>query len=647
MKNIYINQFHTSTDRNLLPLSPGLLAAYAKQDGAIASRIRVDILIRRENPATTVARMRDPFVAGYSCYVRNLRHSLEVARLAKLAHPSVLNVVGGPSVPRRPESLAAFFRDHAFIDIAVQGEGEITFSEIIRARLDGTGYDGILGLAFRDPTAENGYVQTLARPRIKALDTLPSPYLDGTFDQLLEGNRDEVTGIIWESNRGCPFSCAFCDWGQAIQSKVNSFSAERLERELQWIADQGISYIYAADANFGIKKRDLGLVEFMAELRARTGFPGHFMINWLKNSHERVIDIVEILNNARIGCQVTLSMQSFDEATLQSIKRSNIHIDTFRDLKAEYNRRGIATYSELLLGLPGETYQSFVDGVLQVVSPYPLDHFNIYLTRILENAELSEPHFRETYALETRWCPVGMARRTNTNVTIPELEEIIVGTSTMPVSDWRRAVSFGYFLNALHNQHLFRFTLRYLVDVLGVSIQHYIEFLLDIAGEEYPAVHRVTQNIQRFQDSILANGSSVLPVDGCGDRDWEPHEASYLIAIMAGERFFEELGALTILYLNQNEIAFDDEVVAEILFFQACLVPSPRETDTRYVQFSHDIVKAAAAEKFQKPESRAVSFGFTPPEFLRADDDVGTHALKQLSLAGPAAQRICAVSEFV
>jgi hypothetical protein len=529
---IYFNQFNTSTDRNLLPLAAGLICSFAKRE---LPDCDIEIKILRERPDKTALEYEAPDFLAFSCYIWNIRHSLEVARLAKQRFPQAIVVVGGPSIPRKPEALARFFAKYHFVDIACHGEGEETFAEILKCNGD---YEGVKGISYRHG---NSFKKTESRDRIKDLDALPSPYLDGTFDTLLAKHKKTITGTIWETNRGCPFSCTFCDWGQATQSKVNIYGMDRLRKEIDWIAANNIFYVYAADANFGIKKRDIEIANYMANKRRRVGSPGYFMINWMKNSHVRTIEIADILRDADIGCQVTLSMQSFDEVTLEAIKRGNIDLDTFRSLKTEYNKRGIATYSELLLGLPGETYESFCAGVTRALSTFPLDHFNIYLCRTLENAEMSEPDYRLIHGIETRWCEVAMARRTNDNVTVNEEEEIIVATKSMSVADWRRAFLFGYMVNFLSNHRIAHLIINHLRIDFSLSVRDCIEYLINNATGP---LRDVIITLNGFSDSILANQYSVMQVDGFGDRYWEPHEAAYLVASRNPANFYEEMESL-------------------------------------------------------------------------------------------------------
>ena len=72
---------------------------------------------------------------------------------------------------------------------------------------------------------------------------------------LIKKNPQERWLASWETNRGCPFSCAYCDWGSATGSKqMGVFPQERLKEEMEWFSHHSIEYIFCCDANFGMFK---------------------------------------------------------------------------------------------------------------------------------------------------------------------------------------------------------------------------------------------------------------------------------------------------------------------------------------------------------------------------------------------------------
>jgi hypothetical protein len=120
-----------------------------------------------------------------------------------------------------------------------------------------------------------------------------------------------------------------------------------------------------------------------------------------KNATERHLDVVLALRDAGIGTHLALSTQDFEPRVLTAVRRDNIRLDRALALRRICHKRGIPTFNELILGLPEQTYDSFAGSVARAVTPFPLDTFNLYLARVLENAEMATP-VRARYGIVTR-----------------------------------------------------------------------------------------------------------------------------------------------------------------------------------------------------------------------------------------------------
>ncbi|MBI3724388.1 cobalamin B12-binding domain-containing protein, partial [bacterium] len=244
--------------QNYLPYSVGILQAYAQKNLADPERFEFLLPLYKRTPVDdAVSRLLGADIVFFSTYVWNIRLSLEVARRLKLARPSTITVMGGPQVPNRADE---FLAKNPFVDIAAHGEGEMIFASILENAPART-----FGLVPSITYRKEGELQATARlDRIKQLASVPSPYLDGVFEPLMRANPDEKWIVLWETNRGCPFSCTFRDWGSAIASKVFPFDMERLAREVEWFAERRIEFVFCADANFGILPRDPDIVKPVA-----------------------------------------------------------------------------------------------------------------------------------------------------------------------------------------------------------------------------------------------------------------------------------------------------------------------------------------------------------------------------------------------
>jgi radical SAM superfamily enzyme YgiQ (UPF0313 family) len=154
-----------------------------------------------------------------------------------------------------------------------------------------------------------------------------------------------------------------CDWGSAVYAKVRKFPYERLREEIEWFATNKTDLLYGADSNFAMYDAHITLAEDLAKAKQRKGYPKKFRAAYAKNSGERVFQVAKILHDAGMNKGVTLSFQSLNPTTLELVKRSNIKMDNFEQLIKKYNQHSIATYTELIIGLPGETYDTFAAGI--------------------------------------------------------------------------------------------------------------------------------------------------------------------------------------------------------------------------------------------------------------------------------------------
>jgi radical SAM superfamily enzyme YgiQ (UPF0313 family) len=277
----------------------------------------------------------------------------------KARSPHSLTVHGGPNTPKYTGDIESFLRTNPHVDIAVHGEGEATFAELLDAlqgRLDDGADLSILrdvpGLTFRDG---DQIVHTGSRERMSDLDIIPSPYGTGLFDSVGDV---EITLMTIETNRGCPYGCTFCDWGSATLSRMRKFELDRVFDDLEWCAKHKVRAVFWADANFGIFFRDVEIASKVVELKQQYGYPIIFESSYAKNTVKHLR--IETLASRGILSTGTLSLQSVDVATLDAIRRSNIKVEKYDQLAVEFGKQGLPLVVELMMGLPGSTVQSFV-----------------------------------------------------------------------------------------------------------------------------------------------------------------------------------------------------------------------------------------------------------------------------------------------
>ncbi len=498
MFRIAIAQFEGATTLRVPPLAAGLLASTIRGAADLAD-VAVEVYAARIPVERAAVALAEADLAGISLYTWNARYSLEVARRAKARRPDLRIVAGGPSVPRPPRAYEQFLWAHPWVDALVLGEGELAFADVVRSARDGTPLAAIAGVVAREGDA---IAIGPARARLDGdgFARIGSPYLDGTFDDLVaRGEIPAITAVVLETNRGCPFACSFCDWGQATHSRVNELPIERIERELEWIADRDVSYLYLIDANFGIRRRDVDITQAIGRVARARRSPRFVFFHLTKNATEKNLRTVEILREHGVGTQVALSMQDFDANVLRAIRRDNIRPADALALRQKCHAQGLPTVNELMLGLPAQTAASIRRSLVAAITPFPGDSFALYPTRVLENTELAEPAYRARFGIETRDVgqrPLDPAE----DPQVIEHERLVVATASLPVEAWCGAYGFGYLLSALWNQRLLQTTLHVLAFALAADVAAYIDALLASAR---PRLSAIRDELLRFAHAIV------------------------------------------------------------------------------------------------------------------------------------------------
>lgn len=589
-KRVYIHQFQAASSKNMLPLAAGMLASYAKSVPEINNEFEVEIVILRQDPKDIVQMYQAPDVLAFSCYSWNFQQSLEVARLAKSVNPHCLVVFGGPMISDNTMQLSKFFKSYSFIDVTVSGIGEWVFKEILLARINNRSLQGVSGIAIRNLDAPDGFVFHAHPVFEHNLDELPSPFLDSTFDDILRKYPDEISGALWETNRGCPYRCSFCVQGGSSLSKVIDFNQSRLFQEFEWISKNKISYVFCCDANFGIRKRDIKITQRISELSRKYGYPKSFVVNWVKNSSEKVIEIIDELWKGGLPTRLTLSIQSFHPETLLAVNRKNIQLSMFEDLIAMCAKRGIYTYTELILGLPQDTYKSIRSSVGNCLSRKLTYFFIVYLCRLLSGTKMAEPEFCKKYGIKVKPCRIGLTRHENFSSGIDEFENIIVETNTLPVSDWVKAHRFICMALVLYNFRLAFFILNFLRQEYGIDISDCIDCVIENKNQA-SVISRALKIIKEGQESVLSGkGSYLVPLDFTGKILYEIHEAALLVFLKEIDNFYRELEIAISKYLKEKNISLDPLLLKELFIYQGMRIPSfAKKTQTTSFTFNYNL----------------------------------------------------------
>ncbi len=439
-------------------------------------------------------RAQPPDVFFFSSYVWNANLCMEFARSVKQAFPGTLVVGGGPNLSKDPERRRAFMAANPFVDFWVMQEGEVAASylllkysecghdiqrlkeeqlpSVLTIMPDGSMKSGAyaprLGLkakANTETSPDSVFRSGPFVPELQWLDDIPSPYTTGLMDKFFD---NKLYPLI-ETNRGCPFTCSFCQQGESYFNKVSARSIEHCVEEFEFLASAmtkrspGIARVEIADPNFCMFPQDLAFCSEIRRIQDKYGWPTFIGCSTGKNKPDRILDAVSKLMPDSLV--ISNAMQSTNEETLVAIKRSNISLESYKKVQTEIHRRGLRSMADVILGLPLETKESHFSAIYNLIDS-GVQEFTSYQAMILKSTDLELQPAQEKYGFSTKWRllprAIGVYSVLGRDAVIPEVEQIVVATNTLSFNEYLQARRLHLTTMIYHNSGVFQLVHQYL-----------------------------------------------------------------------------------------------------------------------------------------------------------------------------------------
>jgi radical SAM superfamily enzyme YgiQ (UPF0313 family) len=497
--------------QNYFPYSIGVLQAYAQKHLSHPERFEFKTPVyKRMQVRDAVKKLVDSDIVFFSTYVWNFRLSSEIARRLKQEKPEIINVFGGCQVPRN--FTEDFLASLPFVDICARGEGERAFNGILENQVN-QGWGIVPSITYRSP---DGKIRTNASAgRILDLSQVPSPYLAGVFNRLMQENPEENWLGLWETNRGCPYGCAYCEWGGEYHKKLVNHDLEKLLKEIDWFSENKIEFIFCCDSNFGIEARDLEIARKVADNKAKYGYPKALSVQNTKNSSFRTYQIQKVLSDSGLSKGVNLAFQSLHNSTLEAIGRKNISNKDFYELQTAFNADGIETFSDIILALPEETYETFARGVESLINSGQRNRIQFNNLSLLPNSEMSSQEFQEKYGLQSVETALVNIHGSLENEEVPETQRLVIGTRAMPPEKWVDARAFGWMMSFLYFDKILQIPMTLLKKYYNIGYSEVAEAFLKSDKKESPLIESLGSFFIQKAKSIQAGDSEF-----CESKKW-------------------------------------------------------------------------------------------------------------------------------
>lgn len=594
-----------------LPFSMGLLQAYAV--GHLSDPGKYEFLVpvyRREDIKELAAKLAHADIVFFSCYLWNMQFSLALAKELKSSAPETYIVFGGPQIPCLHEKLEAFLKEYSFIDYACYGEGELPFCEILE-KFEDRNLEDIASLGF----LTDGKVRiNPPAKRIEDLDTIPSPYLSGVFDPLMKVTEHKWAAMI-ETNRGCPFSCSYCTWGNPNVRHVYKYDLQRVFEEIDWFSRNKIEFIFCCDANFGIfPDRDLEIVEKVVENKDSNGYPHVFSVQSTKNATDTIFKLQKKLNDHGLQKGVNLALQSTNPETLKSIKRSNITQQQYFDLQSMFRKGGVSTFSDLIIGLPDETYETFTRGVSDIIASGQHNRIQFINLVILENSEMADPAYMAKHGIKTCCCKI-MSHHTSfkSQCLLFELNDLVVETNSMPPEDWKRIRVFCWLTSLLYFNKVCQIPILLIMKLYGYSLKELIDLFLEAKGDEFPVLHELISVFENQCDQIRKGEPEYVLSEEFLGLSWPADEYAIISTCKEGklEALSKEAQQILLSFLSRNSTEAEAALVTDAIRLNMELFKLPLSDKDIIINTDYNILEAYASALANGPadvEKRPCSY---------------------------------------
>lgn len=282
---------------------------------------------------------KKPRIVGFGVYIWNAEETLHLVTLLKSLAPEIKIVLGGPEVSHESETQKIVqLSDHT-----IKGEADFLFPELCRNLL-----------------AEEINIPKIISGELPDIKKIASPYS-------LYSDQDIANRIIYvEASRGCPYKCEYCL--SSLDKGVRNFEVTAFLKDLEQLIQRGTRQFKFVDRTFNLSPTiSCQILNFFLE-RIELGLFLHFEMVPDRLPEE----LKQLIEKFPAGSlQFEIGIQTFNPAVAANVSRRQDYKKIHENLTYLREKTKVHTHADLIVGLPGETVESFGQGfdILSLLSP--------------------------------------------------------------------------------------------------------------------------------------------------------------------------------------------------------------------------------------------------------------------------------------
>jgi anaerobic magnesium-protoporphyrin IX monomethyl ester cyclase len=425
-----------------------------------------------------------PDVLGVSLMTHSRVSAYRIIEYVHETYPNIKIVTGGMHVTVMWKQ---FVEKYPYV-IVVQGEGEVTFNELISCFESGESHEDVLGLAY---WKDNKVKFTGGRPLIKDLDMLPFPRHD-IF--LYEGKT--MANLL--TSRGCPYKCNFCVLDAMSRRKVRFRSGENIADEVEQLLEQcpTVDTIWIHDDAFMInKKRTIEFCDAIIERGIKTKF--------VASARFRPIspEVVNKMEQAGF-VHVLFGLESGADAVQKGMKKG-ITKEHARYALSLIAKTKIKATAFLISGLPGETQETIketIDFVQELQKLHYIFYDEMGLAMIYPGTEMYTMAKATGKIDDDYWLTdKGVPYYTTENGGAHSYDQLF---------EWKEEIRQSISLTKFFTPDGFLAQRKLMPEILRYSDLHHLSGFLEIMGEAINSTGLVSKIVQ---NALQKEPKNMLP----------------------------------------------------------------------------------------------------------------------------------------
>jgi radical SAM superfamily enzyme YgiQ (UPF0313 family) len=383
---------------------------------------------------------QNPKILALGVYIWNARQSFDLVCLLKKLKPEMVIVLGGPEVSYETESQEIF----RWADYVIKGEADFLFPEFCQKILNG-----------QIPA------QKLIQGPLPEITKIQSPYAYYSDEDI----KNRVLYV--EASRGCPYKCEYCL--SSLDVSVRNFPLDTFLKDLDILISRGARQFKFVDRTFNLSPKISSAILLFFLERIHMGLFLHFEM-----VPDRLpAELKELIQKFPDGAlQFEIGIQTWNPEVAKNVSRRQDYVkivENFQFLKKETK---VHTHADLIVGLPGETLDSFALGFDAVAGCQP-DEIQVGLLKRLKGTPIvrHDQNFQMIYQNH------------------PPFQ--ILSTKDMDYSTIQKMVRFAKFWDLFANSGNFPNFMKYLKLVSKESFFWTFMSFVDFLSARHPEGHGI------------------------------------------------------------------------------------------------------------------------------------------------------------